>query len=301
MGQPAARVSDFHFCPMVTPGTPPVPHVGGPILPPGCPTVLIGSMLAACVGDMCVCVGPPDSIVTGAFTILMGNKPGARIGSSTAHGGTVMLGYPTVLLGEGLSAIAAVVSPEVMAMVIQSPTLVADLIALNNQGWVVRAGTAGNGTFADRSTREIVIDPTGIGNALGCTQLLAHEAGHARYPLEPEVPMTGLTREQYVSQNTDRHLRDEGEATLRNAEVREEIKNTSGGANDIGIAGTHTNEYQAAYERYEESGDRSAARTEIGNIFGHGERPSTSTGQDYSAFYGSSYATNYDAANPPGP
>lgn len=99
MGQPAARVGDMHVCPMVTPGVPPIPHVGGPILPPGGVTVLIGGMPAARVGDMCVCVGPPDVIALGSFTVLIGNMPAARMGSLTAHGGSVVVGMPTVLIG----------------------------------------------------------------------------------------------------------------------------------------------------------------------------------------------------------
>lgn len=71
-GQPAARVGDMHVCPMATPGTPPIPHVGGPILPPGGVTVLIGNMPAARMGDMCVCVGPPDSIAAGCPTVMIG-------------------------------------------------------------------------------------------------------------------------------------------------------------------------------------------------------------------------------------
>ncbi|GAB3642839.1 PAAR domain-containing protein [Spirosoma arcticum] len=99
MGQPAARVGDMHICPMVTPGVPPVPHVGGPIMPPGGVTVLIGGMPAACMGDMCVCVGPPDSIALGSTTVLIGGKPAARLGDMTAHGGTITVGLPTVLIG----------------------------------------------------------------------------------------------------------------------------------------------------------------------------------------------------------
>lgn len=99
MGQPAARLTDMHVCPMVTPGLPPIPHVGGPITGPGAPTVLIGGMPAAVVGDMCVCVGPPDTIVMGSVTVLIGGKPAARMGDPTAHGGTVMGGLPTVLIG----------------------------------------------------------------------------------------------------------------------------------------------------------------------------------------------------------
>ena len=100
MGQPAARLTDLHTCPMVTPGTPPIPHVGGPITGPGCPTVLIGGMPAARVGDMATCVGPPDSIVKGSFTVLIGGQPAARMGDMTAHGGVVTVGCPTVLIGE---------------------------------------------------------------------------------------------------------------------------------------------------------------------------------------------------------
>lgn len=96
MGKPAARLTDMHVCPMVT-GI--VPHVGGPISGPGCPTVLIGSLPAARVGDMVTCVGPPDTIAMGSFTVLIGGQPAAQMGSLCAHGGTVVLGLPTVLIG----------------------------------------------------------------------------------------------------------------------------------------------------------------------------------------------------------
>jgi len=96
MGAPAARINDMHVCPMVT-GT--VPHVGGPILPPGEPTVLIGGMPAARVGDMATCTGPPDSIAVGSATVFIGGAPAARMGDSTAHGGSIVIGEPTVLIG----------------------------------------------------------------------------------------------------------------------------------------------------------------------------------------------------------
>ncbi|ATS23989.2 MULTISPECIES: PAAR domain-containing protein [Xanthomonas] len=94
--QPAARLTDLHVCPMVT-GV--VPHVGGPIVSPGAPTVLIGGLPAARLGDMAVCVGPPDSIVAGAPTVLIAGQPAARLGDSTAHGGVITLGCFTVLIG----------------------------------------------------------------------------------------------------------------------------------------------------------------------------------------------------------
>lgn len=96
MGMPAARLHDMHVCPMVTVL---VPHVGGPIVGPGCPTVLIGGMPAACVGDIVTCAGPPDAIVMGSFTVMFGGRPAAQLGSLTAHGGTVVMGYPMVLIG----------------------------------------------------------------------------------------------------------------------------------------------------------------------------------------------------------
>jgi uncharacterized Zn-binding protein involved in type VI secretion len=84
---------------MQTPAVPPVPHVGGPILPPGCPTVLIGCLPAACVGDMATCVGPPDAIVMGAFNVLVGGRPAARMGDPTVHGGVIVVGCFNVLVG----------------------------------------------------------------------------------------------------------------------------------------------------------------------------------------------------------
>lgn len=96
MGQPAARITDQHTCPMVT-GV--VPHVGGPILPPCCPTVLIGNLPAARIGDMALCVGPTDVIVKASTSVLIGGKPAARIGDMTAHGGVIVTGLPTVLIG----------------------------------------------------------------------------------------------------------------------------------------------------------------------------------------------------------
>ena len=92
----AARITDMHTCPMTTG---PVPHVGGPILPPGAPTVLIGGLPAAKVGDMAVCTGPPDSIVTGSGTVMIAGMPAARMGDTTAHGGSIAIGCPTVMIG----------------------------------------------------------------------------------------------------------------------------------------------------------------------------------------------------------
>jgi uncharacterized Zn-binding protein involved in type VI secretion len=116
MGKPAARLTDMHTCPMVTPGTPPIPHVGGPISGPCVPPVLIGFLPAATVGDMCVCVGPPDTIAMGSPTVFIGGKMAARMGDPTAHGGVIVVGCPTVLIGEVGMGGAAPKPPALPAM-----------------------------------------------------------------------------------------------------------------------------------------------------------------------------------------
>lgn len=93
---PAARVTDTHICPMVTVV---VPHVGGPILPPCALTVLIGGLPAARVADMATCTGPPDTIMMGSSTVLIGGMPAARLADTTVHGGTIVTGCFTVLIG----------------------------------------------------------------------------------------------------------------------------------------------------------------------------------------------------------
>ncbi len=95
--KPAARMGDMHVCPKVEPG--PVPHVGGPVIGPSAPTVIIGGLPAAIVGDKCVCIGPPDSISAGSGSVVISNKPAARMGDSTAHGGVIVAGCATVLIG----------------------------------------------------------------------------------------------------------------------------------------------------------------------------------------------------------
>lgn len=98
---PAARITDMHVCPMVDPG--PVPHVGGPVIK-GEPTVLTCFMPQARVGDQCICATIPDFIAKGSITVLVGNMPAARIGDMTVHGGTIVMGAPTVMIGDGANA-----------------------------------------------------------------------------------------------------------------------------------------------------------------------------------------------------
>jgi uncharacterized Zn-binding protein involved in type VI secretion len=100
MGLPASCLGDMTICPMATPGLPPVPHVGGPIIGPGCPSVMIGGRPAAVMGDSTFCVGPPNKIIMGSTSVMIGGKPAARLGDSTAHGGKIVgPGAPNVMIG----------------------------------------------------------------------------------------------------------------------------------------------------------------------------------------------------------
>ena len=149
MGKPAARIGDMHMCPMVTPGVPPVPHVGGPLTGPGAPTVLIGGMPAATLGDIAVCVGPPSSIVLGSMGVMLGGKPAARMGDLTAHGGTITLGLPTVMIGEispsalapavAAAAVAPAIAVAVEAVMEQIPAGPASTIARQTVAFVEAA------------------------------------------------------------------------------------------------------------------------------------------------------------------
>lgn len=89
----------MHVCPEQTAGSLDIPHVGGPITGPGVSTVLIGKLPAAVVSDSATCAGPPDTVVRGSKTVLIGGQPAARVGDATAHGGTIVSGCPTVIVG----------------------------------------------------------------------------------------------------------------------------------------------------------------------------------------------------------
>ncbi|WP_054850690.1 PAAR domain-containing protein [Olleya sp. ITB9] len=123
MPGPAATIGSMHVCPMLNPGTPPPPHVGGPVVGPGVPTVLIGGKSAAVMGDLCTCIGPPDTIVMGEGTVLIGGKPAATVGSLTAHGGQITQGEPTVLIGTGISPTTSVMPIHKIPFPTINPTL----------------------------------------------------------------------------------------------------------------------------------------------------------------------------------
>ena len=154
----------------------------------------------------------------------------------------------------------------------KSPTLQSKLSALQDDDWKITYGTAGKGTFADRGKKTIVVDPDNKGATLDVVQSLAHESGHAAYTMDPYSAPKGKTKDGYVQANVMRNLKDEGEATITNLEVRRELLAAKAG--DIGVAGAKGEEYKKLYEKYPDAKDRDKLRAEIGKVYAKGEVPS---------------------------
>lgn len=300
---PAARLTDLHTCPMCA-------GVPAPIVWKCAWTVLTGKLPQARVTDMCVCLGPPppaggDPIVTGAWNVLVEGLPAARLTDLTGKGGAIITGLPTVLIGmQGGGAVsggapapapATGLGAGVDGLVAKSPTLSDKIDRLQKDGWEI-VPREGGGSECDKTNKKIYIDTKNKSGA-DQTRSLAHEAGHADYTADPYVPMAGKTKQEYVDANVKTQLKDEGEATLTNIEVREEIK--ANGGPDIGLSGNSANhpKYESAYEDYTKSGDRDKAREEIGGIFADGEKTST-TGESYRDYYADTYEKHYDKHNP---
>jgi uncharacterized protein involved in type VI secretion and phage assembly len=189
-------------------------------------------------------------------------------------------------------AIASGLGAGADGLISMSPTLSRNIAALQAQGWTISYGTAGAGSSTDRTAKRIVIDPNEQNNPNLLTQTLAHESGHAMYTPDPYVQPTGLTLQQYIDQNTNSSLKDEGEATMTNANVRREINNNGGP--DIGIAGAQPDKYQQIANKYPDPAQRDQARQEIGDAFADGEHPSTAPTQTYRQYYNQPYADYYD-------
>ena len=187
---------------------------------------------------------------------------------------------------------------DVDALAEKCPAFKQKLQDLQKKGWKFTYGPAGGGTKADRDHTTVIIDSNEKGNVNAVTQSLAHESGHAGYNLPPEVPMTGRTKQQYVDANTNQNLKDEGEATLTNIEMRDCIK--ANGGSDIGVAGTQGPKYEAVAKKYPNPADRDKARQEIGDIYADGEHISgTPPTPSYRDHYGDFWAKKYDKAHPP--
>jgi len=226
--------------------------------------------------------GPLIAIAAGNATIQGGPMIDAKAGLITLG----IVGPPSSGLGADVDALVAM-----------SPTLMANIRALLADGWTIQYGPAGAGSYCDKAKKIIVIDSNKQGNPGAVTRSLAHESGHALYEADPYVPPDGLTRQQYIDQNVNRNLKDEAEASLVNAQVRDEIQRAGGP--DIGGSGQRAEDYQAIYDKYPNPADRDQARQEIADIFGSAEVPSVKKpdGTPYSSYndyYGQAYADFWD-------
>ncbi len=238
-----------------------------------------------------------QKIAEGSGTVLIDGLPAARlrdritcgavISSASGDvniGGSAMAALPMGVIPPPPLGIDKLLGPDTAALVAKSPSLTADMRALEADGWKVVTGDAGKGTSADRTRKTITVDANQLGNPKDLTQSLSHEVGHARY--NPSIDMS--SKAAYMRST----LADEGAATLSNVRAQREIQ--SHGGPDIGIAGNPANgpAYSAAYDQYLRDGDGVKARDTIGSIFGSGERTST-TNQTYSDYYGSWYDRNH--------
>jgi uncharacterized Zn-binding protein involved in type VI secretion len=298
-GMPAARITDMHVCPQVTVL---VPHIGGPIIQ-GALTVLTGMMPQSRVGDMAVCVGPPDMIVQGQFNVLVGDG-GAGGGGAGGGGLGGMVGaiMGAVMAGMSSPAPSAPDKPAAPAepktgdivdhannpFVQKSLTLQQQVKALEKDGWKIKYGEAGKGSYRSKNKKEITIDVNEASDSGRVAQTLAHEAGHANY----RGAVDTSSRQAYVDSN----LADEGAAAMNNVKVQREIIKNKGG--DIGIAGNTANapKYNKVYDQFEKDGDEAKARKEMGKVFGQGENTSN-TNEKYDDYYGGHYDRNF--AKPP--
>jgi uncharacterized Zn-binding protein involved in type VI secretion len=307
---PAARIGD----PVTHDTVAPSGLIGPPLVPP--PTmkpVVIEGLPAAYVTCTAICSGatsagpahpppapgvPPVPIILGTPTVFINGQPAARwvpSGDTTACGS--FLGDPklaatrTVLIGMGTGA-RTDLGMNVDILVSLSPTLSEAINALQQNGWSIEYGKAAGGSFANRDQQIITVDVAEQGQATALAQTVAHEVGHAKYALDPYVPPSGLTRAQYIQQNTERHLDDEGAANFMNARARQEILNN--GSQDIGIAGTQQAQYEQIYKDHTAGNiDERAASHQMGQLFGNGETTST-TGDTYNTYYGKDYADHWD-------
>lgn len=265
---------------------------GGTVIS-GSPNFTVGGIPVARVGDMVTCPlckphlfpiveGQPNALDQGRPLALAGHTVGcgakliavaagatapAPAGSSGSAGGQ----QPNTGLGQSVDELVA-----------KSPTLTKNLDELRAAGYQIRFGTPGGGSSI--RGKIITLDPNLKQNPKALVQTLAHEVGHAKHPKAIDT----RSRQEFLNSMLD----DEGAATLMNIQVQREIK--ANGGPDIGIAGNTGNhaKYNAIYDTYQRTGDRAKAIRDIGQVFGQGEKTST-TGQAYEQYYGGWYDQHY--------
>lgn len=195
----------------------------------------------------------------------------------------------------------------------KSPKFKAKLKSVQNKGYTIKYGVAGKGSYCDKQNKVIVIDPNDKNNPNSVLQTLAHELGHADYEADPYVPLIPnncqqpvggaaakcganqpftLTREEYAAKNAERSLKDEGEATLTNIELAEDLRKHGGLT--IGVAGSQAAKYKQIAAKYPNAVDRDKARKEIGEVFAKKEHPSTDPTKTYEQYYQAPHEKYYD-------
>lgn len=255
-------------------------------LPPKTPPAKAVEYVAAASADKPVPLAPESSSGSQVNKVesTASSSPVASVASSPNSGSTAgATSHPNM--------------PQIKATIKKSPTLMKNLSTLTQNGWQIEYGPAGAGSFADRdrSPKRIVIDQSELNDPNMFVQTLAHETGHAMYLPDSYTPPHGLTKEAYVNSNAASALKDEGEATLMNLQIREEILNNGGP--DIGIAGTQDEKYKKIYESYKIDGDRELAREDIGFIFANNETPSTDPTKTYLQYYSKPYEDYWDSTH----
>jgi len=259
--------------------------------------------LAAGGTDIHLCCTPfplpphgPGVVINGASTVLIDNLPACRQGDTILEAigpaNRISMGCSNVHIGMSGGPVTTGFGADVDALASQSSTLADNLRQLLRDGWTIRYGAAGKGSYADRAAKEIVIDSNSRGDTEAIVRVLAHESGHGLYEPDAYVPPSGLTKEEYVDRNTNSALKDEGEATMTNSDVRKELNDA--GAGDIGISGNESEKYEEIADKYPDPADRDQARQEIGDTFADGENPSTDPGKTYKDYYGEPYSDWWD-------
>lgn len=179
---------------------------------------------------------------------------------------------------------------------VKCPKFAQNIKELQDKGWSIEYGEKGKGSYCNKKAKKIVIDEKKKGNTAAVLETLAHESGHAMYTPDPYIPPDGLTKEEYASKNANRSLKDEGEATLTNIEMKECLK--ANGGMDIGVAGSQKDKYQDIAKKYPDAKDRDKARQEIGDVFADKEHPSTDKSKTYRQYYEKPYNDAYDKLPP---
>lgn len=195
-----------------------------------------------------------------------------------------------------LQAVKTSLGDEVDRELAKCPKFAQNIKELQDKGWSIEYGEKGKGSYCNKKAKKIVIDENKKGKTAAVLETLAHESGHAMYTPDPYVPPDGLTKEEYASKNANRSLKDEGEATLTNIEMKEGLKKNGGV--DIGVAGSQASKYQEIAKKYPDAKDRDKARQEIGDTFADKEHPSTDPSKTYRQYYEKPFNDFYDKLPP---